>query len=66
MTKSIRPEDVELVRELLRNARENGYSMEGHSAGFIAMDMGRFAPDVETWSDEYLVAVIQEVMPQTR
>ena len=52
--------DVALVRDLLAAARDNGYPMHEHTAHEIALDLNRYASDVETWSHEYLVAVVRK------
>lgn len=54
--------DVDLVRDLLANARENGHPMDGENIHQIAHDMNRCASDVEGWSHEYLVAVLRHAL----
>ena len=54
--------DVDLVRSLLANARDNGHPMDGENVHQIAHDMNRCASDVEGWSHEYLVAVLRRAL----
>lgn len=61
----ITQDDVALVRELLAAARYNGYPMEQHTAHEIAIDLNRYAAEVETWSHEYLVQVVRAATTPT-
>lgn len=54
--------DVDRVQTLLANAHENGHPMAGKPVHEIAVDMNRYASDVEGWSHEYLVAVIRQAL----
>jgi hypothetical protein len=52
-------EHIALVRQLFENAAANEFPMGDVSDEDVAIDMNRYASDVEGWEHEYLVAVIK-------
>lgn len=57
--KPVDPADVQLVRDLMQNARDNGYPIDHWDVQVMADDLHAYAADVECWDNGYLVEVVK-------